>query len=211
MLAAAALTALGAVPASAHQVGSVRATATDGVTETTTFTPTVPRPVYDPDPTATDGPRQCVVLYHEDQPTPGCGGFAVSTVLHNVRNQPGYLNNVTDNTYFTAHADAARTFGCRTADGTFDWNSAFVVREKHLELTPVYFETESSYLIYEFQTLPGDWGPQFYVNFDPVDFSCPAGQTKVQYGLKVSNISVEITNSPVFGTHTWKQAGPYYG
>ena len=54
-------------------------------------------------------------------------------------------------------------------------------------------------------------GPSFYVNFAPVAVTCPTGETPSQFGLKVSNLTITIAGSPVYGSQTWTYPGPFYG
>lgn len=205
-------------PAASHATSwdSAPANQPGGVDETVEFgrTTVVPQP-YTPDPTAAFGDHQCQLRYHEYYPTPGCGGFTVDVTLHNVRNQPGYIagNYGGDSSVkFTAKADTARTFGCRTPAGEFDWDTAFVVRTTQSELDRVYFEADAGYIVDQFRQDKGrDYGPHFYMNFPAVKVDCAEGSTPVQYGLKVTNLSISITGSDVFGTTSWHHDGPFYG
>jgi hypothetical protein len=190
---------------------SIPAKSPGGIGETMVFNATMPTEPYAPSATDITGPYTCILLYHEYFATPGCGGFSVDLAFSNVRTQPAYLAGIPDNTFFHAYADMSRTFGCTAADGVFDWNTAFVVHTDHTELSPVYVTAQAAYLIYEAHYLSGDLGPSFYVNFPPVAFTCPSGETRTQFGLEVTKLSISISGSPVFGTRTWKQTGAFYG
>ena len=170
----------------------------------------VPRP-YNPDPNAAFGDRKCQLIYHDYSPTPGCGGFSLSVVLHNVRNQPGYLAGLSSTGgYFTASADTERTFGCMTSDGVFDHSTSFVVRTHQQPLSAVYYAPDSNYILSQFHKYTDDYGPGFFVNFEAVQVSCPDGMTATQYGLKVTDVNVSIDDANVFGTTTWSTPGPFY-
>ncbi|MBO1336892.1 hypothetical protein [Streptomyces sp. VRA16 Mangrove soil] len=197
--------------ARATQTVEIPANAPGGVSATVTFErPVVPQP-YTPDPTDYWGPNRCLLTYHVYEGTPGCGGFVVDVALHDVRTQPGFLAGVDESAYFTAKADTERTFGCLRADGTFDWGSAFVVRLDDVDLGAVHYETSAYWVVQTQRADPAnDVGPAFYMNFPAVDFTCPEGQVKWQYGLKVSDLRVSIADSPVFGTQTWRHDGAYY-
>ncbi|MQS35454.1 hypothetical protein [Streptomyces katsurahamanus] len=179
----------------------------------------VPQP-YDPDPSAVVGPRRCGLLYHEYVGTAGCGGFELSVTLHNVRSQPGFAESgpiyetvpiVGPETYrFHAFADLARTFRCLRPDGTFDPATTLVVRTPQRQLDDVYFYTEVIPVLAQFQRSERDYGPLFYMNFDPVQVNCPSGTTAHQYGLKISNIKITVNTPYIFGGMTWTHPGPYY-
>ncbi|MFI6335577.1 hypothetical protein [Streptomyces sp. NPDC050535] len=170
----------------------------------------VPQP-YNPDPTAYFGDRKCLVVYHDYNATPGCGGFKLDVILHNVRDQSGYLAGLNSvGGRFAAYADIARTFGCLRADGTFDHGTSFVVRTEQQPLLDNYFFTDSNYILSWDRNHPEDEGPRFYVNFAPVQVSCPDGMTATQYGLKVTDVNISIDDPNVFGTTTWSTPGPFY-
>ena len=182
-----------------------------GIGASMTFTATMPTEPYAPSATDISGPYTCTLLYHQYFGTPGCGGFSVDVTFDNVQAQPGYIAGASDETVFTASADTARTFGCRTADGDFDWNTAFVVSTTDTQLSAVYQTTQAGYLLYLLREEGGNDGPSFYVNFAPVPVSCPAGETPSQFGLKVSNLTITIVDSPVYGSQNWTYPGPFYG
>jgi hypothetical protein len=182
-----------------------------GIGASMTFSAAMPTEPYAPSTTEVSGPNTCILLYHQYFGTPGCGGFSVDVTFDNVEAQPGYIAGTVDPTVFYAYADTARTFGCRTADGDFDWNTAFVVSTTDTQLSAVYQTTQAGYLIYLLQQLGGNDGPSFYVNFAPVTVNCPVGETPSQFGLMVSNLSITIADSPVYGTQTWNYPGPFYG
>jgi hypothetical protein len=183
-----------------------------GIRDTFTLVDVLPRQPYAPNPADYFGDYRCGLRYHEYLATPGCGGFEITMVLHDVTKRPGWADNADDSGHIQATADTARTFGCRNANGSFDWASAFVVRETARPLQPFYILTDLGYL-WSVLRVSGepDATTRFYVNFRPVDFTCPAGKTKAQYGLKVSNVTVWTQNSKVLGSTTWRHAGPYYG
>ncbi|MGP4042969.1 hypothetical protein [Streptomyces sp. 2A115] len=201
-------------PGAAHASTTVEvpAAAEGGISATVKFYGAkVPQP-YNPDPAAHFGDRKCQLVYHDYDPTPGCGGFKLSVILHNVRDQPGYLAGLgTTDSNFRAYADTARTFGCLRPDGSFDHGTSFVVRTQQQALSATYYYTQSSYILYAHQQYAGDHGPHFYVNFPAVEVNCPTGMTATQYGLKVSNVSVSIDDENVFGKSTWSTPGPFYG
>jgi len=201
-----------ATPAQAHYVENTPAPVPGGVSETTTVTAQRAVNPYAPETSVPYGPNYCVLGYHEFNPTPGCGGFAVNVVLHDVSSQPGFVAGNYDSGYFEAYADAARTFGCTSAAGVFDWSTAFVVRDTGIHLFPVYNETYRSYLWYVLRFNGGtDTGPKFFWNFLPVDFFCPVGTAKTQFGLKVMNLVITNIGSDVITAPTmWTHAGPYY-
>ncbi|MFD5627673.1 hypothetical protein [Streptomyces sp. NPDC127072] len=199
--------------------GSARATTTvdipapteGGISATVKFYgAVVPRP-YNPDPTAYFGDRKCLTVYHDYNATPGCGGFKLDVILHNVREQPGYLAGLSSvGGRFAAYADTARTFGCLRADGTFDHGTSFVVRTEQQPLLDNYFFTESNYILDWDRNHADDEGPRFYVNYAPVQVTCPDGMTPAQYGLKVTDVTVSIDDPNVFGRTTWTTPGPFY-
>jgi len=183
-----------------------------GISDTFTITDTLPKQPYAPNPADYFGDYRCGLRYHEYIATPGCGGFAVSLVLHQVTSRPGWADSATDSGYLQGTADTARTFGCRNADGTFDWSTAFVVRETGRPLQAFYVLNDLGYLWSGLRSTGGtDATTRFFVNFPPVTFACAAGKTKTQYGLKVSNVAIFTQNSKVLGSTTWRHAGPYYG
>jgi len=202
---------LGQATAYAWYTDYIPASTPGGIGASMTFTAAMPTEPYAPSPTAFEGPYTCILLYHQYFGTPGCGGFSVDVTFDNVQAQPGYIAGTADETVFYAYADTARTFGCRTADGDFDWNTAFVVRTTDTQLSAVYVTTQAGYLAYLLRAGGPDNGPDFYVNFAPVPVSCPTGETPSQFGLKVSNLSITIADSPVYGTQTWTYPGPFYG
>ncbi len=202
-------------PGTAHATTTtdIPAPTADGVSATVKLSDTVVPQPYNPDPAAYFGDRKCLNTYHDYTPTPGCGGFKLGVTLHNVRNQPGYLAGLrsTDD-FFDAYADIARTFGCLRPDGTFDHGTSFVVRTEQQPLQPVYYTTQTSWVLYQQDQYPGqDTGPGFYMNFPAVEVNCPAGMTPTQYGLKVTNVNVTVEDDNVFGHTTWNAPGPYYG
>ncbi|WP_199553067.1 hypothetical protein [Streptomyces sp. N35] len=190
----------------------VRAEEPGGLALTLKHEGLVPRPVYDPDPGAISGPRQCGLIYHHYYPTSGCGGFTVSATLHGVRELPGYIAGNYGSGGFDAYADTARTFGCTAADGSFDWGSSFVVRTTQTTLSHVYYQGGANWVVGAHRSDPTrEFGPYFFLNFAPVDFTCPEGRSKVQYGLKVSNITISTPEeNDVFGKMTWRAEGPFY-
>ncbi|WP_326727161.1 hypothetical protein [Streptomyces phaeochromogenes] len=212
LLAGFALVLTGTGAAHATTTVEIPAGAEGGVSATVKFYGTVVPQPYNPDPTAYFGDRKCQLIYHDYDPTAGCGGFKLGVVLHNVRNQPGYLAglNSTGN-YFQAHADTARTFGCLRADGSFDHGTSFVVRTEQQRLGSTYYEPDSNWILSAHRNYEGEFGPHFFVNFPPVEVNCPAGMTATQYGLKVSNVNISIDDANVFGTTTWSTPGPFYG
>lgn len=182
-----------------------------GIGASMTFSAVMPTEPYAPSSTDISGPHTCVLLYHQYFGTPGCGGFSVDVTFDNVQAQPGFIAGTDDPTYFSAFADTARTFGCRTARGHFDWHTAFVVTSKHTALSDVYATAQAAYLLYLLRSGVANDGPSFYVNFAPVTVTCPAGETAAQFGLKVTNLSITIAGSPVYGSQTWTYPGPFYG
>ncbi|MEU9284644.1 hypothetical protein AB0D57_07895 [Streptomyces sp. NPDC048275] len=212
LLAGVALVLAGSGAAQATTTVEIPAPTDGGVSATVRlYKQTVPQP-YNPDPTAHFGDRKCLVVYHDYEPTPGCGGFKLDVTLHNVRNQPGYLAGLSSlGGRFAAYADTARTFGCLRADGTFDHDTSFVVRTEQQQLLDNYYYPDSNWVLYWNQHYPSDAGPAFYMNFPAVQVSCPEGMTPTQYGLKVSDINISIDDPNVFGTTTWSTPGPFYG
>ncbi|WP_128374454.1 hypothetical protein [Streptomyces cavernae] len=212
LLAGAAVALAGPGTAHASTTVEIPAATPNGISATVRFHGAkVPQP-YNPDPNAAFGDRKCQLIYHDYEPTPGCGGFKLDVVLHNVRNQPGYQAGL-DSTwaFFQAYADTERTFGCLSADGTFDHRTAFVVRTEQAPLSHTYYTTSSSYILQYLRSNPGqETGPYFFVNFPAVQVDCPAGTTPTQYGLKVTNVKVTIDEANVFGTTTWSTPGPFY-
>jgi len=211
LLAGAVLVLSGPGAAQATTSVEIPAATDGGISATVTFAKgTVPQP-YNPDPTAHFGDRKCLVVYHDYEPTPGCGGFKIDVALHHVRSQPGYLAGLSSvGGRFTAYADTARTFGCLTADGTFDHSTSFVVHTEQQQLLDNYCYPDSNWILYWDRTYSGDEGPRFYVNFPAVQVHCPDGMTPTQYGLKVTNVTIGIDDANVFGTTTWNAPGPFY-
>ncbi|MEV7346382.1 hypothetical protein [Streptomyces sp. NPDC093544] len=199
--------------------GSARATTSVGIPASTDggisatvkfYGAVVPQP-YNPDPTAYFGDRKCLVTYHDYNATPGCGGFKLDVILHNVRDQPGYLAGLSSvGGRFAAYADTARTFGCLRPDGTFDHGTSFVVRTEQQPLLDNYFYPDSNYILWWDRNYPEDEGPKFYVNFPAVQVNCPDGMTPTQYGLKVTDVNISIDDANVFGRTTWSTPGPFY-
>jgi hypothetical protein len=211
LLAGMVLVLAGPGAAQATTTVDIPATAADGISATVMFHGAkVPQP-YNPDPTAYFGDRKCRLTYHDYDPTPGCGGFKLDVVLHNVRSRPGYIAGLYSTDYdFSAYADLARTFGCLRPDGSFDHGTSFVVQAEQQKLSDTYFYEEANWVLSQFRQYTADYGPYFYVNFPAVDVSCPAGMTPTQYGLKVSNVNVTIDDDNVFGHSTWNAPGPFY-
>ncbi len=211
LVAGAGLVLTGPPAAYAHGPVEIPANAPGGVSATFTFGGAVVPHPYTPDPTAYFGANKCQLTYHDYNPTPGCGGFTFRTELHHVREQPGFAEGLGGGS-FAAHADTERTFGCLDGAGAFRWDTAFVVRTADTPLAPVYYLTDMSYLLSEFRATPsGDLGPPYFLNFEAVPFTCPAGTTPAQYGLKVTDLRLSVTGSPVFGTQSWTAPGPFYG
>ncbi|SNX88645.1 hypothetical protein SAMN06272735_9128 [Streptomyces sp. TLI_55] len=211
LLAGALLVLVGTGTAQATTTVEIPAATDGGISATVKFYGAVVPQPYNPDPTAYFGDRKCQLIYHDYDPTAGCGGFKLSVVLHNVRNQPGYIAGLSSTGgYFQAYADTARTFGCLRADGTFDHSTSFVVRTQQQPLSATYYEPDSNYILYAHRNYSGEYGPHFYVNFAPVQVDCPDGMTPTQYGLKVTNVSVTIDDANVFGNTTWSTPGPFY-
>ncbi|MFJ8207920.1 hypothetical protein [Streptomyces sp. NPDC096033] len=212
LAAAAGLVMAGPGAAHASQTIDVPAPATTVVSLTARFHGAVVPQPYDPDPAAYYGPRRCLLKYHEYQATEGCGGFLLSTVLHDVRRTPGYLAGLGSTDYrFHARADTARTFRCVRPDGGFDHKDDVVVRTRATELAPVYFYAESGYILSRHREYPAEeFGPQFYLNFPAEKIDCPAGTAPSQFGLKVTNLTVAIDDDNVFGHTAWVYPGPLY-
>ncbi|MER6160496.1 hypothetical protein ABT147_33965 [Streptomyces sp. NPDC001868] len=211
LLAGALLVLVGTGTAQATTTVEIPAATDGGISATVKFYGAVVPQPYNPDPTAYFGDRKCQLIYHDYDPTPGCGGFKLSVTLHNVRNQPGYIAGLSSTGgYFQAYADTARKFGCLRADGTFDHSTSFVVRTQQQPLSATYYEPDSNYILYAHRNYSGEHGPHFYVNFAPVQVNCPDGTTPAQYGLKVTNVSVTIDDANVFGNTTWSTPGPFY-
>ncbi|MGX2993041.1 hypothetical protein JNUCC64_01900 [Streptomyces sp. JNUCC 64] len=212
LLAALALVLAVPAPAGATALYEVPAAREGGVALTVRLhSASVPRP-YQPDPTASEGPRKCVLRYHEYYGTQGCGGFQVNVLLRGLRAQPGYPAAVRDGVQgrFAAYADVARTFGCADAGGVIDPATKTVVRETQRRLDEVYFSADVGYVVESHAKGSGDFGPQFYVNFAPVRVDCPSGTTATQYGLKVSNLTVHAPAPALFRDPVWTHPGPYY-
>ncbi|MFS8204104.1 hypothetical protein ACLVWQ_36215 [Streptomyces sp. CWNU-52B] len=171
------------------------------------FDAIVPQP-YTPDPDAFFGPYKCRLYIRDYWPTAGCGGFSLYTTLSHVREQPGYIEGVEDNSYFRATADTSRTFGCTDANGVFDQDTAFEVTERR-GMSSYYYTPSTSYLLYQYRTTgTTDLGPGWFVNFAPVDVDCAEGMTPTQYDLRVHEVRVTLEESPVFGDRTW-EFGPF--
>ncbi|MFF0450342.1 hypothetical protein ACFYT4_28840 [Streptomyces sp. NPDC004609] len=220
LLAGVTLVLAGPGPAHATATLNIPAPQPGGISATVKlFGAKVPQP-YNPDPTAYTGDRKCRLLYHDYEPTAGCGGFKVEVTFHNVRNQLGYQPSgpvspelpITDGQYkFSASADTARTFRCLRPGGGFDPRHNLVVRTTQQPLSNNYYFADVDWTISELQTYPDrDAGPPFYVNFAPVEVNCPQGTTAHQYGLKVSNIKITAHTPYVFGSTVWAHPGPYY-
>ena len=212
LLMAAGLVLAGSGAASATARAEIPAPDGSGISATVLFHgQVVPQP-YHPDPDAAFGDRKCRQIYHDYDPTPGCGGFKLDFTLHNVRSRPGYQAGLySTDYYFNSYADTARTFGCLRPDGTFDHRTAFVVRTEHEQLMRTYYFTEANWVISDLRSDPTrDSGPQFYVNFPAVQVNCPDGMTPTQFGLKVTNVSLTIADDNVFGHTTWTTPGPFY-
>lgn len=212
LLAGAVLVLAGPGSARADTSVEIPAPTDGGISATVRFHGAVVPQPYNPDPNAAFGPRKCQLIYHDFNPTPGCGGFSLGVTLHNVRNQPGYLAGLpSTGGYFSASADTARTFGCLRPDGTFDHGTSFVVRTEQMPLSGVYYEPDSNWLLGQLARYPDqDYGPPFFVNFPAVQVNCPEGMTATQYGLKVTNVNIFIDDANVFGTTTWSTPGPFY-
>ncbi|MGW2492026.1 hypothetical protein ACWCV9_33045 [Streptomyces sp. NPDC001606] len=212
LLMGAGLVLAGAQGANATASADIPAATEGGVSATVTFHGAVVPQPYRPDPTAAFGDHKCQLIYHDYDPTPGCGGFKLDFTLHNVRSQPGYTAGLSSTDYwFTAYADTARTFGCLRPDGTFDHDTAFVARTEHQQLTRVYYLTEANWVLSALRSdTTRDTGPYFFMNFPAVQVACPDGMTPTQYGLKVTNISLTIADDNVFGHTTWSTPGPFY-
>lgn len=202
-------------PGTAHATTTtdIPAPTAGGVSATVKFHGAVVPRHYNPDPNAAFGDRKCQNIYHDYDPTPGCGGFKLGVELHNVRNQPAFIAGLSStDDYFDAYADTARTFGCLRPDGTFDHGTSFVVRTEQQPLRHVYYTTQTAWVLSEQRRYPEyDTGPGFYVNFPAVEVNCPVGMTPSQYGLKVTNIRVTVDDDNAFGHSTWSATGPYYG
>lgn len=202
-------------PGAAHasQTVEVPAPAPGGISATFDFHGAVVPQPYDPDPTqANPGPRQCRLRYHQYHPTPGCGGFMLSVVLHGVRGSAGYQAGLWSTDYrFRARADTARTFRCVRPDGSSDHGDDVVVRTSGTELGSVYYLADAGYVISRHREAPDrEFGPQFYLNFPAESIACPAGTTATQYGLKVTNLTVAIDDDNVFGRTAWVHPGALY-
>ncbi|MEV5876416.1 hypothetical protein AB0L75_19715 [Streptomyces sp. NPDC052101] len=202
----------GSGAAHATAAAEIPAATDGGISATVTFHGAVVPQPYRPDPDAAFGDRKCLLIYHDYDPTPGCGGFKLDFTLHNVRSQPGYTAGLGSTDYwFNAYADTARTFGCLRPDGTFDHSTSFVVRTAHQELMRTYYLTEANWVLSTLRSDPTrDVGPYFFMNFPAVKVDCPDGMTPTQYGLKVTDISLTIADDNVFGHTTWSTPGPFY-
>lgn len=171
------------------------------------FTAIVPQP-YTPDPDAHSGPDKCKLYIKDYWPTAGCGGFSLYFQLHNVRDQPAYLEGVEESEplHFRGTVDVTRTFGCRDANGDFDEDTAFEVTHKDRKLSPVYYETNWSTIILKyFRTIEDrdDFGPRTFANFPPVDVDCAEGMEPTQKDLSVTNIRVTMEDSAILGDREW--------
>jgi hypothetical protein len=195
--------AYGPVEIPANTPGGISATFTfGGAVVPHPYTPQIPASVY--------GPNKCLLMYHQYYPTPGCGGFTFDVALHHVREQPGFADAPLGGR-FAAYADTERTFGCVDSAGAFLWDTSFVVRTEETTLDGVYYLAGADYLLGWFRgTESGDFGPPFFLNFEPVEFSCATGTTPTQYGLKVTDLRLSAIDSPFFGTQSWTAAGPFY-
>ncbi|MFD7661537.1 hypothetical protein [Streptomyces sp. NPDC059788] len=174
--------------------------------ETGTFKAVVPNP-YRPDPTAYFGPHKCNLYVKDYWPTPGCGGFSFYTELRGVRDQPAFQQGVEESGWFSATADVTRTYGCTGQDGVFDPATAFDVTSAGERLGAVYREADWSFLLGHYRgTSSGDFGPQFFANFKPVEVTCAAGTTPTQHALKVAGLKVSFDHeSKILGSHrTWR-------
>jgi hypothetical protein len=212
LLAGAVLVLAGPGAAQATTSVEIPAPTAGGISATVKFFGAVVPQPYDPDPNAAFGDRNCQLIYHDFDPTPGRGGFKLGVTLHNVRNQPGYLAGLSSTGgYFRAYADAARTFGSLRSDGTFDHSTSFVVRTEQTPLSGVYYEPDSNWLLDQFARYTDrDFGPPFFLNCPAVQVNCPDGMTPTQYGLKVTDVNISIDDANVFGTTTWSAPGPFY-
>jgi len=211
LLAGTVLMLVGTGTAQASTTVEVPAATEGGISATVSFYGAVVPQPYTPDPTDAWGAHKCQLIYHDYNPTPGCGGFKLGVSLHNVRNQPGYIAGLSStDDYFDAYADTDRTFGCLRADGTFDHGTSFVVHTEQQSLAPVYYENQSYWILSQLRSYSTDFGPYFFVNFPAVEVNCPDGMTPTQYGLKVSNVRVTIDDANVFGNTTWGAPGPFY-
>ncbi|WP_153482560.1 hypothetical protein [Streptomyces katsurahamanus] len=187
-----------------------------GVSITATFHgAVVPRP-YNPDPDAYSGDRKCLNTEQEYAPTPGCGGFKLKLKLHNVRNQPGFeLPNPAPNpdpwkNRFHVSADVGRTYGCMRADGAFDPYIRLTIRE---QMWPEHHpdSTDVLSILAALRADPdADVEPYFYVNFKPVEMTCPPGMTPALYGIRVSDLQASVSADQVFGLAYWQHPGPFY-
>ncbi|MFH8404817.1 hypothetical protein ACH4FX_08575 [Streptomyces sp. NPDC018019] len=169
------------------------------------FKAIVPNP-YRPDPTAYFGPHKCNLYIKDYWPTPGCGGFSFSAKLSGVRDQPAFQQGVAEDGWFSATADVTRTYGCTGRDGVFDRATAFDVTSKGERLGAVYREADWSFLLSHYRSTPsGDFGPQFFANFKPVEVGCAPGATPTQHGLTVTDLKVSFDHaSKILGDHrTW--------
>ncbi|WP_128381878.1 hypothetical protein [Streptomyces cavernae] len=212
LLATTGLVLTGPNAAHASTVVEIPAPTAGGVSMTMNFHGArVPQP-YTPDPDAIySEPNTCQLYARQFDPSPGCGGFKLGTVLHNVREQPGYKAGLVPSGDFYAYADTDRTFGCLRPDGSFDHSTSFVVHQEQRRLSSVYIEGGASGVVYRNRQYSGDFGPNWFVNFTPiVDVDCPTGMTPTQYGLKLSNVRVTIDDPEIFGTTTWSYPGPFY-
>ncbi|MFG2295937.1 hypothetical protein [Streptomyces sp. NPDC048603] len=211
-LAGAALVLAGPGAAHASQTVEIPAAEPGGISVTARFHSAVVPQAYDPDPTAAYGPRQCQLRYHEYYGTPGCGGFQIGFTLHDLRSRPGYQAGLwAEDRNFDAFADTARTFRCVRPDGGFDPAHNLVVRTSQTPLSATYYMTDSNWVISQHRAYPDqEFGPHFYVNFAPVEVSCPAGTTPTQYGLKVTNLRLTIDDPAVYGHLGWTHPGPFY-
>ncbi|MCX5199188.1 hypothetical protein OOK31_35810 [Streptomyces sp. NBC_00249] len=201
------------VVAHASETVEIPAATPGGVSLTVRFHGAVVPQPYVPDADDAWGPHKCQLIYHDFDPTPGCGGFKLSATLHHVRDLPGYQAGASPaSTSFEASADTARTFRCVRPDGGFDHKDDTVVRTTGMPLTATYYTTSAGYLVQAHRQDPSrEFGPQFFVNFPAETVNCPAGTTPSQYGLKVTNLRVSIDDPYVFGSTSWTHPGPFYG
>ncbi len=171
------------------------------------FDAIVPQP-YTPDPNAYFGPNKCQLYVRDYWPTAGCGGFSIYTKLSHVREQPGYIEGVEDNSYFRATVETSRTFGCMDENGVFDWDTAFEVEEQR-RMSSFYYTPITAYVLGQYRdTETTDFGPGWFVNFAPVEVDCAEGMIPTQHDLKVDDVRISIEDSPVFGNRSW-EFGPF--
>ena len=152
------------------------------------------------------GGYDCQLDYHEYAVTTGCGGAWAYVRITGLASFPGGLASQGT---LDVYADLARTFGC-VGNATHVFRTVEVIRQTQLHLSAVHANatftppggdtdttTSNNMLIASF------------VNFQPVAFSCAPGETKAQFGLKVSNLKAVVAD-PVTGTRTATFPGPWY-